>query len=1333
MAGEQALHMGDVVYFSLSSEGEERKIWTSAIEQVPNFQLVEEEKVTEPVLALFRLESQEPAGRILKPGASVKLFHLLTGLYVYADGGPAVLEAKFISSPATELSFSVATPRGDLGDYVLDGDLVAISTGNSPVYSLGKDLWFMVGRSAVFKLHRYQAYNVPESAVLCGFPVKFNANGYFLSVSPNYDRSEEFKLKKRERKADFLMNSELNYPEYQGKLKADLNTDAVDGNNYWVIERENRLKGGVVQPGHAVFVRHVASGKYLQADLSLGEREKALFWGLGAQEEAKSLFLAGEKAWIGYENRLISLRPCSSLKSLRSQLFQSCPQFVPLRESLSPQPLSGLQSPLTFTLELPAPKLQTTLLAYSLYRFVLPKLRLSLQHFPALPDPAAALKQLSPSLGLRSLNLSTIEMDYAAAVAADFQIVTELLRCWMLAKLIKKKKKQFAGLMKELEFLETLHCRLQNLFFFQRVVEGLFRRQDLLIKMANSALAPFCDVFQWAIKSHPPKDSDRIFWSEVFLSSPLPMNTYPEFISLNFFCHHLLDNLKTPILFKDLHGLKRDDLFIIRFEKEGNNFVANSFGNVHSVAELIENLSGFVATTVELAAEMCVLTKFKQEIVQGMGLDVQSAMELFEVFAPSIRVQLSLLYFIGKVHISSLSPYTPASKLASSCLLPSSAFNCADSLQRTQDFYYFTALNSPLFPLIPRLAAFWLQKKHETTEDPTTWYYNSANYIRFASKLIDFRCVSDIFVGSAVLGAIAVAEFVLGEAVPALADRFPAMTASKFRTETEKQRVVDFTLELIQVYHSWKLVRVLGELKPQLFPPVQKGKIEEIVQLFDLKSVWKRHYEANVSEMERLFSEKGVLSRSYEALMESPDVNILSFLDLLGRLGFRGHLSLAELSEIRSKEANFPAFVSTYLSNVYEEVPFQPYRFYLRSIRDSVLSPIQLSREQNDQVTGLRSYLEAMETLADFMGFLKGKNLQSFQMFLEKESFEEMLERMWMYCDAVSEDEEQQSVQLKSLTLELTSFYCESSPSHQEAVKQLLQRHDLLPDFPQYLSLLRQLQLLQPEVAGHIARKLISRMKPMKHYILALQKLVEDPYCLSASLTGVIEQCFLRFEGESLSGPLWEVLIVFIQAVPAAHRVRLFAPVLAKWYEADTTQIRREGAALLTYTNDTVLDIFHQGLQATVSHVSQLNQRPADVLAGRLKSFSQDAKSVRDRNFDQLENDLNYVLELLWQRNGGVLELVGGWMPRITLQNLLSQLAQLYLLLDPADTPHADLERLYHVIHKYVWNTDDPQSDEDQARFKEVMAKGLPEPRQDNQSDAGIRIEDMLPLTRVID
>ena len=1331
MAGEQALHIGDVVYFSLSSEGEERKIWTSAIEQVPNFQLVAETKVSEPVLALFRLESEEAPGTPLKPGAPVKLFHLLTGLYVYADGGPAVLEAKFISSPATELSFYVATARGNLGATVLDGDLVSISTQNSPVFSLGIDLWFMVGHVAVFKVHRYQDYRTPGDALRCGFPVKFNSNGYFLSVQPNYSRSDELRLSKNMRKADFLLTAELNYPEYQGKLKADLTTDAVDGNNYWVIEKENRLEGGVVQPGQGVFVRHVGSGKYLLADLSLGERGEAPFWGLGAQEEPKSLFLAGEKVWIGFQSRLISLRPSSSLKSLRSQLFQASHSSV--RESLSPQPASGLPSPLTFTLELPTPKLQTTLLAYSLYRFVLPKLRLSLQHFLALPDPAAALKQINPSLGLRSLNLSTIEMDYAAGVAADFQIVTELLRCWVLGKLIKKKKKQFAALMKELEFLETLLCRLQNLFYFQRVVEGIFRRRDLLIKMANCALAPFCDVFQWAIKSHPPQDSDRIFWSEVFLSSPLPMNTYPEFITLNFFCHHLLDNLQTPILFKDLHGLKRDDHFIIRFEKEGNNFVASSFGNVHSMEEMIENLSGFVATTVEIAAELCVLSKFKQEIVVGMGLEVQSAMELFELFAPSIRVQLSLLYFMGKVHIPACSPYTPASKLASSSLLLSSSFACSDPLARIQDFYYFTTPNSPLFPLIPRLASFWLRTKHETTEDPTTWYYNSAVYIRFAAKLIDHRCVSDIFVGAAVLGALAVAEFVLGEAVPALEGRFPAMADSKFRTETEKQRVVDFTLELIQVYQSWKLVRVVGELNPQLFPPVKVGRIEEMVQLFDLKSVWKRHHEANRSEIEGLFSEKGVLSRSYQALMESADVNILSFLNLLSKIGFQGRLSPHQLSAIRSKEADFPTYVANYLSNLYDEAPFQPYRFYIRSIQDNLLSTIELAREQNDQVTGLRSYLEALETLADFMVFLKGKNLQSFQMFLGKAGFGELLERMWMYCDAVSEDEEQQSVHLKSLTIELTNFYCLSNPSHQAEVKSLLVRHDLLPDFPQYLSLLRQLQLLKPETASHIARKLIARLKPMKHYILALQVLVEDPYCLSACLPGVIEHCFLRFEGASLSGPLWEVLIVFIQAVPAVHRVRLFAPVLSKWYEADTTQIRREGAALLTYTNDTVLDIFHHGLQATVSHVSQLSQRPAEILAARLKSFAQDAKSVRDRNFDQLENDLNYVLELLWQRNGGVLELVGGWMPRITLQNLLSQLAQLYLLLSPADTPHADLESLYNVVYKYVWNTDDSQTDEDQARFKEVMAKGLPEARQDNQSDAGIRIEDMQPLTRVID
>lgn len=1331
MAGERTLRIGDVVYFSLHTEGQGRRIWTSSVEQVPNFQLVEESQVLEPVLALFRLDSDLPAGTDLKPGSVVKLFHLLTSMYVYGEGGPAVIEAKFVESQATELTFYVATPRGDLGDMVLDGDLVSISTTATPVYSLEKDLWFTVGRSAVFNMHRYLPSGVPDSAIKHGFPFKLHNDGFYLSVEPNFSRSDEFKLIKAKRKAEYLANEEITYPEYQGKLKADLTTDAANGNNYWVAEKENRLEGGRVEPGQGVFIRHVASGKYLQADLTLAGRESAVLWGLGTSEEGKHGFLAGETAWVALQNRLISLRPSSALKSIRSQLFRTSCRSPFLRECLSPQPCSGLQTPLTFTLELPSPQLQMTVLAYSQYRFILPKLRLALQHFTELPDASSILKSMIPSLAMRSLNLSTIEMDFAAGIAADLQIVTELLRCWVLAKIIKKKK-QYSKLIKELEVMETLHGRLQNLFYFERVVQCIFSRQDLLIKMANSALVPFCDVFQWAVKSHPPKDSTRIFWCEVFLSSPLPMNTYPEFITLNFLCHHLLDNLQTPILFKNLHGLKRDDHFIIRFEKEGNNFVANSFGNVHKMEDLIENLSGFVATTVELAAELCVMSKMKQEIVVGMGLDVQSAVELFEVFAPSIRVQQSVLYFIAKVHVPTCSPYSPVSKLASSSLLLSSAFLTSEDQRRAQDITYFIAPKSPISPLIPQVLAFWLRTKHETTEDPTTWYYNSSVYIRMAAKLIDYRAVSDMFTGAALLGAIAMARLVLGEEVPALGERFPSMATSKFRTETEKQRVIDFTLELVQVYQSWKLVRVVGMLQPELFPPVKKAKIEEVVRYFGNESIWQRHYDGNRGDIEGLFSEKGLLSRAFQALIESPNINIVSFIDLLEKRGFRGHLSPAEMAAIKCKEQDFPSYVASYLSSLYNEAPFQPYRFYLNSIQDSLLSTIELSREQNDQVTGLRAYTQALETLADFMVFLKGKNLTSFQLFLQKAGFIRTLERMWVYCDTVNEDEEQGSVQLKTLTMELTYGYCNENAVNREEVKLLLAKHDLFPEYPQYISLLRQLKLLEPEIACHIARKLVARVKPMKHYILALQRLLEDPYCLSACLSGVID-CFLHIEGPKLSGPQWEVLIIFIQAVSPTHRMRLFAPVLAKWYEADQPQIRREGAALLTYTNETVLDIFHQGLQATVSHVSQLNQRPAEVLATRLKSFSLDEKAVRDRNFDGLENDLNYVMELLWQRDGGVLELVESWMPRITLQNLLSQFAQLYLLLDPETTPHSDLERLYKVINKYVWSTDDPQTEENQALFKSVMAKGLPEPRQDNQSDAGMKIEDMLPLTNVVD
>ena len=1257
MAGSAEIRGGDWVYL-----GKEGQVIVFLQEKRSNWELVSLDELRDVDFALFKVicaESPEP-GKLLGKESNVSLQHSVSQHWLTLSDNEMKLQPQRCSL-AVQL-------EGDEERDIRDKDCVRLRVEEQTVSGL--------------QLYSYAGFDSSEG-LHYGQPFRLHTGALYLSVQPLYSHSNRIAIREEDQRTDFLSPPDaLRYPEYFGDLEADMTNNADDWNNWWSAERGERLKGGLVQSGEEVKLRHIGSGGYLGQDGKIETRAKAAEWVFTTEAGTEVPFHSG-LVLAGKDFPGLGLDKSPSLSTFQSLLFLPHTTKQHFRLPLSPAcpPLS------TVSLRPLPPSYHSTFLHLAALQPILARLRSLLQNVMKLQEAGTVLQAFEAEISLLPLLRTVRDKEISAAISADLQIVSELLRLWGLMKITKG---LFTFPVKELECYKTIIDLISSVEVSPYVSAAMFARKSLLSPLISVAPFSAAKLLLSSMTFPLPLIADHLHWVQVFSSLSQELQSYSQYIHISAFLYRLLTTLPMTVQLPTLPVLKLGDEYVLKIQKIEASCAIWSFGVLRPMTEVGEKLSLFICSMLQLAAVLSLHTPHKELIVAEMGLEPDRLVDAFADAHEKPLVQVGILSYLTIVHVPALAGHDfPLSRLLDGVLINETVFlEAALALEQIRQIDSFTACESPLQHLVRFEANFWLcELLSQEKGQSGSWYSLLTAHLSFLTQVVNYRCVSDIFT---------VLTFECVQAV--LRDLIIAADASPAEMKENAGERTAFLLQMldyIETVQLWKLFRVAQELIVASEFGLCEGVVEKVLMSLAGVPVMRRY----MGGVESRKDPDSPLLQAMSILVSSPDKDTEGLLVCLAQtFPALGQVRAAQLQRLIYREEKEVEWIEGFLKTASDESLSLPFLLMVRPL----MTYKDYFGSTDSQETG--ELIAAMESLYDIMDALTAANLHNLQELLRQANFLHHLDKLWIRADGLKDTEAVEGVDVVSLVLDVTRIYCKGSEQGKEEVKEMIGDHCCFLAYPQYLSLLSEIGLLREDLVPGLSEILVDMALStgLKRPILALEVLLGVKDCLPACLVAVSKRLLGTLEPTAAH---WEVLIAVARATPPSFRMRLFGPLLSLWYELDPDQIRREGAAVLIFAADTRAPLFHNGLSETISHLEQV--LTAQHLSEAHLKICGHVRLQRGRNNEHCGSDLLYVLELLWHQSAGLIGQVPGWMPKISLQDLMIGLARLYMSLPVVDALREQLNLLVNVLRLYTLKTDDKLQDEDRdllltACLKEV-------------------------------
>jgi len=1259
MAGSAEVGTGDWVY--LCKEGQ---VMVFQAEQRSPWELVSPEALRDLDFAFFRVSSEDSPepGKPLGRAGKITLQHSISQHWLSLSDSRIQLQPQ-----RSALLIQLA---GDQERSIQDKDYVSLAVEDSRVSDI--------------QLCRYAAYDTSE-ALHYGQPFRLHTGALYLSVQPLYSHSNRIAIREEDQRADFTGPADaLVYPEYYGELQADMTNNAEDWNNWWAAERADRLLGGLVSAGEGVFLRHVGSGGYLGRDGGIEVREKAAEWVFAADSDLEVPFHAAV-VMAGRDFPGLGLDKAPTEANFQALLF--LPNCVSAKQHFR-LPLSSACPPLSTVSLRPIPaSTRSSLLHLAALQPIFARLRSLLQNVIRIPEAGAALQAYEAEISLSQAAKAIQSQDSCTMMAADLQIINELLRLWGLMKIT-------AGLfpfsVKELECHRAVLGLIGSLVGSPYVSAAVFARRALLNPLISVAPFSIAKLLRSSLTFPLPLISDHLHWVHTFTSLSQELKSYGQYIHLSAFVYRLLATLPLTVQLNDLPVLKLGEEFVLKIQKTEASCAVWSFGVMRPMAEVGEKLSLFVCSMLQLAAVLSIHSPHKAQIEAEMGLQPDRLVDAFADAHEKPLVQVGILTYLTIVHLPALAGHDfPLARLLDGVLVNETVFlEAALALEQIRSIDSFIQRESQLQHLVRFEANFWLcELLSQEKGQSSSWYLLLTAHLAFLTQLVNYRCVSDVFT----VLTFECVQAVLRDLIIA-ADGNPAEIDGNGRERTE---FLVQLLDYIETIQLWRLFRVTQELIVSSEFTLSEGLVGSLLSSLAGVSVMRRYMEG----LEGRKDPESPLLQAMSILVSSPDKDTEGLLVCLAQtFPVLGQARAAQLQRLIYREEREIEWIEGFLKTASDESRSLP---FLMMVRPLVAYQDYLGSADSKETGEL---IASMESLYDIMDTLTEANLRNFQELLHQANFLHHLDRLWIRADSLKDTEAAEGVDLVSLVLDVTRIYCRDSEEGKEEVRDMMGDHCCFLDYPQYLSLLNEIGVLREDQVPGLAEILVDQAVAtgLKRPILALEVLLGVKECLPACLIAVSKRLLGSLEPTAAH---WEILIAVARATPPSFRMRLFGPLLSLWYEIDPSQIRREGAAVLIYASDTRSPLFHNGLSETISHLEQV--LTAQHLSEAHLKICGHVRLQRGRNNEHCGSDLLYVLELLWHSTAGVVVQIPGWMPKISLQDLMVGLARLYISLPGVDALKEQLNLLVNVLRLYTLKTDDTLQDEDRdllltACLKEV-------------------------------
>lgn len=1257
MAGSEEVGVGDWVY--LCKEGQ---VMVFQAEKRSPWELVSPETLRDLDLALFRVTSEDSSelGKPLGRESKISLQHSVSQHWLCLANSQIQLQPQCCSL-LLEAHEEWA---------IRDKDCVSLVVEDCRVSDL--------------QLGRYAAFDASE-ALHYGQPFRLHAGALYLSVQPLFSHSNRIAIREEDQREDFTSPPDaLVYPEYYGDLQADMTNNAEDWNNWWAAERPERLKGGLVSAGEGVLLRHIGSGGYLERDGGIERREKAAEWVFASESGSEVPFHAAITL-SGKDFPGLGLDKAPTPATFQALLF--LPHCVSTKQHFR-LPLSPTCQPLsTVSLRPLPPSNQSSLLHLAALQPIFARLRSLLQNVIRIPEASAVLQAYEAEISLLQAVKAVQRQESCAVIAADLQIINELLRLWGLMKIT-------AGLfpfpVKKMECCQALLALIGSLAGSPYVAAAVFARRALLNPLISVAPFSVAKLLRCSLAFPLPLICDHLHWVQVFTSLSQELNSYGRYIHLSAFVYRLLATLPLTVQLQTLPVLKLGEEFVLRIQKVEAGCAVWSFGVLRPMEEVGEKLSLFVCSMLQLAAVLSLHSPHKEQIEAGMGLQPDRLVDAFADAHEKPLVQVGILSYLTIVHVPALAGHEfPLARLLDGVLVNETVFlEAALALEQIRSIDSFTQKESQLQHLVRFEANFWLcELLSQEKGQSRSWYLLLTAHLSFLAQLVNYRCVSDVFT----VLTFECVQAVLRDLIIA-ADANPAKAAEN---ASEKTEFLVQILDYIETVQLWRLFRVTQELIVASEFTLSEGLVGSLLSTLTGVSVMRRYMEG----VEGRKDPDSPLLQAMSILVSSPDKDTVGLLVCLAQtFPVLGQARAAKLQRLIYREEKETEWVEGFLKTASDESLSLPFLLMVKPL----MTYQDYLGSADSKETG--ELIASMESLYDIMDTLTEANLRNFQELLHQANFLHHLDKLWIRADGLKDTEAVEGVDLISLVLDVTKIYCKGSEEGKEEARDMMADHCCFLDYPQYLSLLNEIGVLREDLVPGLAEMLVdqSLATGLKRPILALEVLLGVKECLPACLIAVSKRLLGSLEPTAAH---WEILITVARATPPSFRLRLFGPLLSLWYDLDPSQIRREGAAVLIYASDTRSPFFHNGLSETISHLEQV--LTAQHLSEAHLKICGNVRLQRGRNNEHCGSDLLYVLELLWHSTAGLIVQIPGWMTKISLQDLMVGLARLYMSLPVVDVLNEQLNLLVNVLRLYTLKTDDKLQDEDRdllltACLKEV-------------------------------